>query len=175
MHPCARPLLVLSPVLGLGVSCVSHVILSRLRVGRAPYEPLVNGFLTGFAAMIVMTAIALRDLAVPATDAAALTVLNGLIYSALGWCYFHFVNLGIASLRIRVLEEIAEAGSVLPVDVLRRRYDDTRMAETRIQRLLAGGHLVVRGERFHSGASRFLLTARMFEVLRRLIIGARFD
>jgi hypothetical protein len=167
------PLLVLSPVLGLGVYCVAHVGLSRFQLGRPPYVPLIYGFGAGFVAVVVSTALAMRDSSIPATDGIAMTVLNGLTYAALGWCYFHFVNLGIASLRIRVLEEIADAGGGLPVVALRKRYDDARMTQVRIQRLLDGGHLVVRDGRFHSGVSRFLLTARLFAALRSLIIGVR--
>ncbi|MFM8290494.1 MAG: hypothetical protein ACKOC4_02190 [Planctomycetia bacterium] len=163
---------VLAPVLGLGVYCVTHIVLARLRWGRSPYGPLITGFLVGFIATIAIALQASSRLASGGADGVALTGLDCLIYAALAWCYFHFVNLGIASLRIRVLEEIAEAGGSLEARALRELYDDAQMAEARVERLLAGGHIVFRDERFHTGRHSFLAVARIFAILRGLILGA---
>lgn len=173
MHAAAYPLVVLAPVLGLGVYCVAHVILSRLRVGRPPYAPLVLGFFPGGIVTIVIALLGLHELAPPTVDRVALVLLDGMTYGSLGWCYFHFVNLGIASLRIRVLQEMAEAGGTLRAEALRARYHDGLLAETRIRRLVSGGHVVVRDGRCHRGSPAFLWTARGFELLRRLILGDR--
>jgi hypothetical protein len=169
----AYPLVVMSPVFGLGVYCFAHVLLSRLRIGKTPYVSLIAGFFIGSAADLSVSILAAMNLRVPSMDAFGWCLLSSLTYVALGWCYFHFVNLGIASLRIRVLEEIVEAGGTLQAVSLQDRYNDARMADARIQRLIAGGHLVARGERFHRGSARFLFTARLFAVLRHLIIGNR--
>lgn len=165
------PFVVLAPVLGLGVYCVTHIVLARLRLGRSPYGPLITGFFVGFIATIAVASQASIRLAFREADGVALTGLDCLIYAALAWCYFHFVNLGIASLRIRVLEEIAEAGGSLDARALRELYNDSQMAEARVQRLLAGGHIVFRDGRFHSGRRAFLAVARMFAILRGLILG----
>ena len=169
------PAVVLAPVIGLLVCSLGHVALARLRWGRAPYGPLIRAMCAGLAATLAMAVVAARRSVPGADDRLAFAMLDGLTYAALAWCYFHFVNLGIASLRIRVLEEIIEAGGSLQAQALRQRYDDTDMAETRIQRLLAGGHVVMRDQRFHSGRPAFLIIARTFELGRSLIIGARAE
>lgn len=171
MHHGAYPFVAVAPIVGLGVYCVTHLIFARARWGRPPYGPLIAGFFAGFVATLALTLPAARQAAPRVADLVALTVLEVLTYSALGWCYFHFVNLGVASLRIRVLEEIAEAGGSLAADALGRLYDDGVMAENRIRRLHAGGHIVLRDDRFHSGRAAFRGIARTFAVLRWLIIG----
>jgi hypothetical protein len=171
MHHVAYPVVAVAPVVGLGVYCVTHLIFARARWGRPPYGPLIAGFFAGFVATLALTLLAAWRAASRDADLVALTVLEVLTYSALGWCYFHFVNLGVASLRIRVLEEIVEAGGSLAADALGRLYDDGVMAENRIRRLHAGGHIVLRNDRFHGGRAAFRGIARAFAVLRWLIIG----
>lgn len=170
MHDPAA-LLLLAPLSGLAVCCATHVGLARFRPGRSPYPALLKAFAVGFVVALAVAVGALHTAGTPNADALALATLAVLTYIALGWCYFHFVNLGIASLRIRVLEEIAEAGGTLPAAALRDRYDDRRLVETRLHRLVSGGHVVVRDGSYHRGSGWFLLVAKVFAALRRLIIG----
>lgn len=171
MHHVAYTVVVMAPIGGLVMYCVVHLILARARWGRPPYGPLIAGFFAGFAVTLVLTLLAALRGGSRGADLVALTALEVLTYSALGWCYFHFVNLGVASLRIRVLEEIAEAGGSLSASDLGLLYDDVVMAENRIRRLHAGGHIVLRDDRFHNGRAFFRAIARTFVVLRWLIIG----
>lgn len=165
------PVTVLAPCIGLAACCFIHIVLAKLRWGRPPYQALIAGFFSGLVATIAIASWPARRQGFFDSDRIALTALDTLTYTALGWCYFHFVNLGIASLRIRVLEEISEAGGVLHASELKHRYDDNQMARTRLQRLVAGGHLVCREGRFYSGRRGFLVVARIFDVLRRAVLG----
>lgn len=99
-------------------------------------------------------------------------VLNVATYAALGWCYFHFVNLGIASLRIRILEELVEAGGAMSGERLAGLYDDQAVITARLQRLRAGGHLVEHEGRYKIGRQRFLVVAKIFDGLHALIFGS---
>jgi len=104
-------------------------------------------------------------------DLLSFLAMNIIAYSALGWCYFHFVNLCISSLRIRVLEEIIDAGGALPTADLGALYDNRKMTAVRIERLTSSGHLVSHDARFYSGKQGFLIVARIFKLLRWFIIG----
>jgi len=170
--PKAYPLVVLAPVAGLFTYCICHVIASRIHRGASPYPSLVGSFFPGGAVTVAATAWGLMRLRPSAADAVGYALINMATFAALGWGYFHFVNLCIASLRIRMLEEIIEAGGFVPASDLQARYDDRRMIDTRIQRLVDGRHLIQRNSRYYSGKKQFLLAARLFDLLRRSIIGA---
>ena len=92
-------------------------------------------------------------------------------YLALAFGYFNFVNLTVASLRIRLLEEIREAGGLLPTNTLKTAYNSREVVANRLQRLLQGGHLIEKNGRLHSGRLPFLIVARIFDSLRWFIIG----
>jgi hypothetical protein len=167
-------LLVLAPVIGLAVYCALHLTAAQFWRGPSPYPPLVGAFLPGLIATAVVSGYALYVMQAPWLDVVGYGVLNLTSYGALGWGYFHFVNLCIASLRIRVLEEIAEVGGEMDGAALLTQYNTDGMIGLRISRLTAGGHLVVREERYYSGKSQFLWAARFFELLRRLILGPQY-
>ena len=169
-----RPLVALAPVIGLAAYCVSHVITARIIRGRSPYPALAIGALVGLAVTIAITLVACRRDAVSLVDTLALVGLNTLAALAFAFGYFNFVNLTVASLRIRILEELAEAGGRLPRAALLDRYGTASVADLRLARLLGGGHLVERNGRLHTGRLQFLLVARIFDGLRWLIFGPAY-
>jgi hypothetical protein len=160
-----------APILGLVVYCLTHAIVCRCLSGRGPYGPLVGSFLPGLLASILATLLAAGKMQLPWTDVAGYLCLNVVSYGALGWGYFHFVNMNIASLRIRMLYELAEANGRLPKACLLARYGSADTIALRIERLVHGGHLVYRQGRFFSGKGHFLCAARFFDALRRFILG----
>jgi hypothetical protein len=169
-----RPLVALAPVIGLAAYCVSHVVTARIIRGRNPYPALGIGALVGLAVTIAVTLVACRRDAVSFVDTLALLGVNTLAALAFAFGYFNFVNLTIASLRIRILEELAEAGGRLPRAALLDRYGTASVADLRLARLVGGGHLVERNGRLHTGRLQFLLVARIFDGLRWLIFGPAY-
>ena len=100
-------------------------------------------------------------------------VLDVLTYLALAFGYFNFVNVTVPSLRIRLLEEMRDAGGTLPARALMTAYDSRQLVAIRLERLVRGGHLVENDGRLHVGRLPFLITARIFDGLHGFIFGRR--
>lgn len=169
-----RPIVALAPVLGLAAYCVTHVLAARIIRGRSPYPALAVGALAGLVATIAITLVACRRDAVSTIDILALVGLNTIASLAFAFGYFNFVNLTVASLRIRILEELADAGGRLPRAALLDRYGTASVADLRLERLVGGGHLVEQNGRLYTGRLQFLLVARIFDGLRWLIFGPTY-
>lgn len=165
-------LAVLAPMIGLAVDAAVHVLLAWT-TSATPYRCLTVGFLTGSAALLVASLVAARGGGVVADGYGWLGAMNGLCYLALAFGYFNFVNLAIASLRIRMLEELVASGGRLPLRRLEDSYGTDRMIGLRIDRLLRGGHLRDEAGRLVSGRRPFLVVARVFDGLRWMILGSR--
>lgn len=166
-----RPLVALAPVIGLAVYCVAHIAAARLVRGRSPYPALALGAVVGVVVAVAVTLVACGRDGRSAIDTIALTTMNAVASLGFAFCYFNFVNLTVASLRIRILEEVAEAGGWLPRSALLDRYGTGSVADIRLERLVVGGHLVERNGRLHTGRLQFLVVARIFDGLRRLVFG----
>jgi len=165
------PMVVLAPVAGLAADCASQILWARAARRGNPYTSLAAGIVVGFAVAAAVTAIGLRFAKCNGADAAAFAALNLVAYLALAFGYFNFINLAIASLRIRLLCEILEAGGSLPRATLLAGYNTTQVIELRLRRLVGGGHLVDRNGRLVIGKRRFLGIAIVYNILRRIVIG----
>lgn len=169
-----RPLLVLAPVIGLAIDCMTHIVAARLLRGRGPYASLTIAAVAGLATTVVLTLAACSSAAVSKADTLGLVAMNMIASLAFAFGYFNFVNLTVASLRIRILEEIADAGGRLQRKVLLDRYGTQSVANLRLERLVQGGHLVERNGRLHSGRLQFLIVARIFDAARSLVFGSAY-
>lgn len=168
----AYPILVLAPVVGLLAYCVSHILLARWAYSQRPYPALMLGFVSGLIGVAAVSAAALAAMQSGIGDVLGYGTLNLLTYLALAFGYFNFINLNIASLRIRMLHELWQSDGGLTKEELLSRYNTDDVIATRIARLTRGGHLVEREGRLYSGRLRFLVVARIFDLLRWFILGA---
>jgi len=165
------PLIVLTPVFGLAVYCLTHLAACRLGRRQNAYFPLIAGFAIGLLTVIGLGAVALTRLELPIADRLSLLGLSLVAYLALSFGYFNFVNMNLTSLRIRMLLELRDAGGDLSEERLASCYNTDQVIALRMARLIRGGHLVERDGRLTVGKRRFLFLARCFDVLRQVILG----
>jgi len=167
-----RPLVALASVIGLAVYCIVHVVVARIIRSRNPYPALVIGAVMGLVVTVAITLVACTRAADSAVDMIALTAMNAIASLGFAFGYFNFVNLTVASLRIRILEEIADADGWLSRAAILDRYGTGSVADIRLERLVGGGHLVERNGRLHTGRLHFLVVARIFDAVRSMIFGS---
>jgi putative flippase GtrA len=157
------------PVGGLAADALSHLLLSRLRRRGSYLTNLVLGGLVGLAATLALSVPPALRGGVSA-HVAALVAVDVLTYLALAWCYFHFINILVASLRIRLLREIAAAGSLAREDIL-KRYNAEAVIARRLERLVAGGHLERKEGRLIARSPIFLVIFDFFQILKVAVLG----
>jgi hypothetical protein len=104
------------------------------------------------------------------TDNVCLSMSNTALFICFWYFYFHYINIGEASLRIRILREVASADGCLPEQLL-YAYNTRVVVEARMQRLLANGQLLCIHGRYYAGKRRMILVAKAFTVLRWLLLG----
>lgn len=148
----------LSPVIGLAFNCAIQVLACRRdkRLLRSVYR----GFLGGAAACVL------------ACGFSADLLPSLVAYAALGYCYFHFINLGETARRIRLVRELAEAGPAgLPKEELLSRYNARTMVEARFKRLLNNSQVVERDGRYYVGKPAVLWMAGILRFMKKLLLG----
>lgn len=160
----------LSPVAALVVMLVVQTVLLRQSRGENFFRSVVFGFLAGFLTNVVLQVALL--LTFPATlDCWVLAVLvNVPLYVCLAYGYYNFINLGQCSIRIRVYKECADRGGYITREQLREVYDEDRLREARIERLLHGGDLVLQDGRYHLANRRLVPVAAIVFGLKSFIL-----
>jgi len=103
-------------------------------------------------------------------------VANGLTCGVLGYCYFHFINLGETGRRIRIVRELLSAGG-LTMEELLKRYNTADMVEIRLARLLNNGQIAEREGRLVIQNAFLLRASQVMVFMKKLILGkaSEFD
>jgi hypothetical protein len=169
-------LIVLSPLAGLAVNAVSLVLLYRLRPAFGLLRSEYAGFSIGALVVLMLngSAILIGPSRGPAA-AAGHGLLTLLSYGALGYCHFHFVNLGETARRIRLLRELLDAGGRLSHRDLLARYGAREIVEKRITRLINAGQVVHRNGRYYIGNPLVLRIAQGMVGLKVLLLGRKSE
>ena len=161
----------LAPIIGLAIHVVIQVLGSRYVKRFSLLQSIVVGFFAGLFGIIALD-VGIFSLK---TDV-FLLLLNILTYSALGYCYFHFINLGETARRIRIIREIYDAGEEgLSQQSILERYNARQIVDLRLQRLLSKGQIIEREGRYYIGTPVVLLMAQTLAFLKRVIIGKKME
>jgi hypothetical protein len=160
-------------VLIAALACTAFIQLMSVRFsGRkiGVVRSLFIGFAGGLFVLVVgEVAVAARAQGA-VLDNLGVGLANVAIFVCCWYFYFHFVNIGEASLRIRVLREV-ERFEGKPLSQLLEVYNVRVLVETRVQRLLSDGQLVRSGDRLVPGKPRMILVSKAFSFLRLLLLG----
>jgi len=97
-------------------------------------------------------------------DAISFLVGNVIIYGAGGYLLFHFVNVGEASIRFRILRELNREEEPIFETELRSRYNDDLILRARLERLVGNG--MIR----HSEGNYVLASGTVLEPVARTMM-----
>lgn len=150
----------LLPLLGLLVNALAVVALARR--GVSLLRSVYGGFTLG--AVFVLAS----DLQAGAQ--AAKYAADGLIFCALGYGFFHFLNMGETARRIRLLLELRENGAQTEAELL-GRYSAADIVDARMGRLLRNGQVRLVDGRYVVGAPAVLFMERALTIMKRIFLG----
>jgi hypothetical protein len=168
-------LMLLAPAVGLSVDVAAQIALFRGCRAIGLLRSEFGGFIAGAAATAALSWRAAMARPLPSTEGIAFLVANLAIFAALGYGYFHFVNLGETARRVRILRELAAAGGTLTREELFRRYNGAEIVRIRLERLLATGQIVLRNGCYCIGNHTLLRMARLIQLMKLLLLGKRSE
>ncbi|MDM8542429.1 hypothetical protein QUF90_15240 [Desulfococcaceae bacterium HSG9] len=164
-------LLAMTPIVGLTVNTITHALFSRILNKSSVSISIILAFICHIVCTVSISVLVLNSMSLMKGDFWALLGFNLIISLALAYGYFNFINLNIASIRIRLLKEILISDKGLMLDDILTIYNPDKIVNTRIERLISGGQLVSKNGRCVVGAPFILLLANIMEVLKHIIMG----
>jgi hypothetical protein len=159
-----------SPIAALAIMVLVQAVFLRLRRGERFFESVVRGFSAGLLVVLALQAVLLLVFPRNADRWVLALVANPAIYIMLAYCFFNFINLGQASIRIRIFKECDERGGFITHEELRTVYDDELIRRARLERLLEGGDIVCEDGRWRLVNPRLVPVAVVVFALKRFVL-----
>ncbi|ODS30482.1 MAG: hypothetical protein SCARUB_04411 [Candidatus Scalindua rubra] len=153
------------------IQVVSYRIISRL--GLLKSELL--GFAAGVLGVLLIEAFYFLDFQISLADSLSILVVNLVIYSSLGYCYYNFINLGVTARRIRILREIYYSKKGLSLEEIIERYNAKDIVEMRINRLVNSGQVVYKEEKYYIGKPIVLIIAKIIVTMKLIVLGKKSE
>jgi len=151
------------------VQVISFRTIARLGLLRSEYL----GFSVGWVSLLICEFRSFYAFSAPGKDYTAIFVTNLITYASLGYCYFHFINLGETARRIRILRELYDAKAGLSMEEIIERYSAGEIIEKRITRLTNHGQIILKDGGYFIGNSSMLFMAKVILFMKILLLGRR--
>jgi hypothetical protein len=159
-----------SPIVALAMMVVVQAVVLRLRQGEQFFGSVVVGFLAGLLTVLALQVVLLVVFPRNPDRLVLGLVANLAIFGMLAYCFFNFINLGHASIRIRIFKECDDRGGFITHEELRAVYDNELIKEARLQRLLEGGDVVRENGRWKLVNPRLVPVAKMVFGLKKFVL-----
>ncbi len=164
-----------APILGLFVNTLVQILACRLIKSVGLLKSVVLGFVIGFAT-VMACGIASYQTAMPdVMELIGQSALNLLTYVALGYGYFHFINLGETARRIRILRELLESKDGLTLEAILERYNASGIIKARLQRMHNNKQIVLRQGRYFIGKPSLLYIAKTIVLLKWILLSRQSE
>lgn len=161
----------LVPLICLIINAASQIISYRCISNRSLLKSIAIGFMMGFISIFILGFYISFASPKPLQNYAAIFIVNSIAYSSLGYCYFHFINIGETGRRIRILRELYDSKDGLSLDELLARYNFNDILGKRITRLLQNRQVVFKDDAYYIGKPIMLLISKGIAVMRWIIFG----
>jgi len=109
------------------------------------------------------------------TDAACYFLTSLVSYNGLGYCYFHFINLGETARRIRILRELYDNKSGLTEEGILKNYNSIHIVEKRLERLLKNKQIILKDNKYFVSNPAMLFMSNLIVFLKLLAFGKRSE
>jgi hypothetical protein len=158
---------ILNPIIGLATNVLVQVVGFRFVPNLGLLKSVILGFVIGLLSLFFLESYIffLKKEFLPTT------AVNLFIYLSLGYCYFHFINLGETARRIRILRELYDSKRGLSMKEILERYNAGKVIEMRLERLLKNGQVVYKNSRYYIGKPIMLLITKILVLMKLIILG----
>jgi len=159
------------PVIGLLINVLVQICVLRLFPWIGLLKSIVVGFAAGVCGVLILELYIFIAFLESMPVLLSFLMVNLVIYTFLGYCYFHFLNLGETARRVRILREIDESEEGLTMDEVLEKYNAKEIVHKRLKRLLKNSQIIEKNGRYYIGNPAVLIMARVLLLLKIILFG----
>jgi len=164
---------VFSPLVGLLANVITQMSGCRYGKRSGLLRWVFIGFLGGFVTVLAIEAGYTFTTESTLVESIGRLMLSTITYMTLGYCYFHFINLGETARRIRILRELLESEHGLSRNEILDRYNASDILNIRLQRMINNKQIVLRNERYFIGKPVMLYMAKAIVMMKIVLLCKR--
>jgi hypothetical protein len=158
------------PVLGLAINVIIQLLTCRYLVKFGVLKSVFTGFFSGIAIVITFDIIYFFLEKTASIEFLSQLTLSTITYAMLGYCYFHFVNLGETARRVRIARELWDSKTGLSMDELIKCYSTSNIINYRLQRLINNKQIVDRNGSYHIAKPTILWMAKLLVIMKLILL-----
>ena len=166
---------IFSPVFGLIINVTIQLLGCRYIERLGVLKSVFTGFLCGLGIVFITDITYCFSAKLPLMECFAWLSLSTVTYVALGYCYFHFINLGETARRVRIAIELWESEIGLSMDELIKRYSASDIINYRLQRMINNEQIVDRNGAYHIGKPTMLWMAKLLVMMKLILLGKKSE
>ena len=152
------------------VNVISQIIITRYVKKYGLLTSVILGFLVGLAIVFTIEIAHTLTSNSPISEVIGVLALNTITYGALGYCYFHFVNLGETARRVRIVRELLDSKHGLSMSEILEYYNASEIIRVRLQRLLKNKQITLRNDRYFITKSMLLYITKIITMMKIAIL-----
>jgi hypothetical protein len=169
--PIHEWMFLLIPLAALGLNVATNFLLLSWQPHRSIFKSVLLSTLIGVVGFAALAWLAHDGrTGPPSREWIARMGCGFLTYACWSYVFFHFVHIPVASVRIRILQDLIDHDGLTQEAIL-RGYNGAAILRTRLERLTRNGQIVRRGKVYVTGRPRLLHVARLFAFVKRLVTG----
>jgi hypothetical protein len=158
---------VIIPLIYFVLNAVIQILIARNIRKLGLLKSVIAAFSIGFALLVI------TEVIVSCSSLSALA--NMIIYIALGYCYFHFINLGETARRIRILTELYDEPDGITKEQLIKRYSCKDIINIRLSRLTDNHQIIFRDNRYYIKNQVLFFISIAVILLKVVILGRKSE
>ena len=152
------------------MNVISQIIITRYVKKYGLLTSVILGFLVGLAIVFTIEIAHTLTSNSPISEVIGALALNTITYGALGYCYFHFVNLGETARRVRIVRELLDSKHGLSMSEILEYYNASEIIRVRLQRLLKNKQITLRNDRYFITKSMLLYITKIIIMMKIAIL-----
>ncbi|MBF0351768.1 MAG: hypothetical protein HQM11_12115 [SAR324 cluster bacterium] len=164
----------LIPIAGLSINVISQFLCMRYLSQGKLLRSLKFGFLVGAGGGFVLNFSMMSHLPFD-LDVLSQYGISLITYIALGYGYFHFINLGETARRVRLTRELLQSKNGLTHEELLQRYNAQEIIEKRLGRLLRKRQIQLENNRYYIRSKTMLSITRLLVMLKQFVLGKSIE
>jgi hypothetical protein len=164
---------VLIPLIALLVYVITQVLIFRYVSKLGLLKSQYLGFVIGFFGLLLFEYCYFLIHPTVRKELIAIFIMNLITYISLGYCYFHFINLGETARRIRILRELYNSANGLSMEEIITVYNASEILDRRINRLIKNKQIICRDGKYFINKGLVLFMARVMIGGKLLLFGKR--